>query len=106
MHGSLHGTVMPSVVVWLIYTHIMCMVTRVFDAGAAVLKQLSFKAAMKHKAVVAEVACNAKSRNFQPILGVLFDEVSRCVKHCGHYQHAPSTHVCIIGNIGTSSQGS
>ena len=48
-------------------------------AGAAVLKQLSFKGAMNHKALVAEVAGSARSQGKQPILGVLFDEVSRLV---------------------------
>ena len=47
--------------------------------AAAVLNQLSFIAAMKHKAVVAEVACGAASKGRSPILGVLFDEVSRSV---------------------------
>ena len=45
--------------------------------GAAVLRQLSFKTAMKHKLLVAEVACSAKSMDKWPILGVLFDEVCR-----------------------------
>ncbi len=47
--------------------------------GAAVIRQMSFRAAMKHKAVVAEVACGAASEGWSPILGVFFDEVSRRV---------------------------
>ena len=45
--------------------------------GAAAIKQMSFKAAMKHKGVVAEVACGAASKGQMPILAVLFDEVTR-----------------------------
>ena len=48
-------------------------------AGSAVIKQMNYKTSMRHKAVVIEVACNAKSSDRAPILGVLFDEVSRCV---------------------------
>ena len=39
---------------------------------------------MEHKAVVAEVACSAPSQGKTAILGVLFDEVSRCVTDCVH----------------------
>ena len=46
-------------------------------AGAAVLNQMSFRVAMKHKQLVAEVAGNAKEMDQSPMLGVLFDEVSR-----------------------------
>ena len=45
--------------------------------GAAVLKQLCFKKAMQHKALVAEVACDAKGKGMSPIMGVLFDELCR-----------------------------
>jgi len=38
---------------------------------------MDYKAAMKHKAVVAEVACTASATGQWSILGVLFDEVSR-----------------------------
>ena len=48
-------------------------------AGSAVIKQMNYKTSMRHKAVVIEVACNAKSNDRASILGVLFDEVSRCV---------------------------
>lgn len=64
-----------------------------YVAGAAVLKQLSFKNAMKHKAIVAEVACSAKSRGKLPILGVLFDEVSR--RGCLHCYLACFSGVCM-----------
>ena len=45
--------------------------------AAAVLNQTSFIAAMKHKTVVAEVACGAGAKGRSPILGVLYDEVCR-----------------------------
>ena len=44
---------------------------------AAVLGQLSFEAAMRHKACVAEVAFAAISSHKSPVFAVLFDEVSR-----------------------------
>ena len=51
---------------------------------AAVLGQMSFKAAMQHKACVAEVAFGAASSNKSTILAVLFDEVSRLTVCCVH----------------------
>lgn len=42
-------------------------------SGAAVIGQLSFKTAMKHKAVVVAVACSKT-----PLLGVFFDAACRC----------------------------
>lgn len=47
---------------------------------------------MTHKAIVAEVACSAKSKGKLPILGVLFDEVSR--RDCLHCYLASSV-VCV-----------
>ena len=49
------------------------------------LRQMSFKSAMKHKVLVAEVACDARSAGKLPILGVLYDEVSR---HRGVFSNA------------------
>jgi hypothetical protein len=49
----------------------------IWDSGAAICNQMSFSAAMKHKTVVSEIACGATSEGRTPILGVLFDEVSR-----------------------------
>lgn len=45
--------------------------------GAAAINQMDYKAALKHKAVVAEVACGAAATGQWSMLGVLFDEVSR-----------------------------
>lgn len=56
---------------------ICCVVAAYARAGAAILNQLQFKTAMKHKQLVAEVACTAKDKDKSPILGVLFDEVCR-----------------------------
>ena len=50
---------------------------RDYVEGAAAIHQMDYKAAMKHKAVVAEVACAAAATGQWSILGVLFDEVSR-----------------------------
>ncbi len=60
--------------------------------GAAVIGQMSFITAMKHKAIVTEVACSAMSKGKWSIMGVLFDEVSRfgvaselnIDSHCSH----------------------
>ena len=59
-------------------------------AGAAVVGQMSYYAAMTHKATVAEVAYGAVSEGKWSIFGVLFDEVSRyaqrnaCDRGIGH----------------------
>ncbi len=45
-----------------------------YSLAAAILKQLTFITAMKHKAVVTEVAASAKAEGRLPILGVFFDE--------------------------------
>ena len=47
--------------------------------AAAVLGQVSFKSAMKHKAIVAKVATGAAARGRSPLLGVLFDELENWV---------------------------
>ena len=39
---------------------------------------------MKHKAIVAEIACGAPSQGKTAILGVLFDEVTRLLTVCVH----------------------
>ena len=46
-------------------------------SGAAAIGQMGFDVAMKHKAMVAEVAYGAKAANKSSLLGVLFDEVCR-----------------------------
>ena len=50
--------------------------------AAAVLGQMCFKSAMKHKAIVAKVATGAAARGRSPLLGVLFDELARRVAQC------------------------
>lgn len=45
---------------------------------------MTFHAAMKHKAIVAEIACGAPSQGKTVILGVLFDEVTRLLTVCVH----------------------
>jgi hypothetical protein len=47
-------------------------------SAAAVLEQLSFKAAMQHKATVAKVATGLAAKGRSQLLGVLFDELARC----------------------------
>ena len=50
-----------------------------YALAAQVLGQMPYFTAMEHKANVLETACLAKDEGMTPILGVLFDEVSRCV---------------------------
>ena len=45
----------------------------------AVDHQLSFRQALVHKEVVVEIACSAKSAGRSDLLGVLYDELARCV---------------------------
>ena len=45
----------------------------------AVEHQLSFQQALVHKEVVVEIACSAKSAGRSDLLGVLYDELARCV---------------------------
>ena len=53
--------------------------------AAAVLKQLSFKQAMAHEEIVAEVACQAQhSGGRARSLGVIYDEVARTGSVCTH----------------------
>ena len=48
-----------------------------YALGAAMVEQLTFTDAMKHKAVVTEVACHAMKEGKRSLLGVLYDEVAR-----------------------------
>ena len=48
-----------------------------YAVAAAVLGQMSYAAAMSHKNLVHEVAVSAPAEGRKPLLGVLFDEVSR-----------------------------
>ncbi len=48
-----------------------------YSLAAAVLDQMAFCSAVEHKALVLEVAANAKAEGRSPILGVLFDEICR-----------------------------
>ena len=48
-----------------------------YAMAAAILRQMSFAAAMTHKGMVQEVAAGAAGEGRRPLLGVLFDEVSR-----------------------------
>ena len=45
----------------------------------AVDHQLSVQQALVHKEVVVEIACTAKSAGRSELLGVLYDELARCV---------------------------
>ena len=45
----------------------------------AVEHQLSVQQALVHKEVVVEIACTAKSAGRSDLLGVLYDELARCV---------------------------
>ena len=45
----------------------------------AVDHQLSVQQALVHKEVVVEIACTAKSAGRSDLLGVLYDELARCV---------------------------
>ena len=45
----------------------------------AVDHQLSFQQALVHKEVVVEIVCSAKSAGRSDLLGVLYDELARCV---------------------------
>ena len=48
-----------------------------YAMACEVVEQLSFRRAMEHKALVMQVAADAVAEDKHPILGVLFDEVSR-----------------------------
>ena len=50
-----------------------------YALAAAALEQVHFASAMLYKAVVLEVAANAVAERKSPLLGVLYDEVARCV---------------------------
>ena len=50
-----------------------------YAVAAAVVKQMAFSASMEHKSRVFETAVNAAGEDRLPLLGVLFDEVSRHV---------------------------
>ena len=71
--------------------------------AAAVLGQLSFKSAMKHKAIVAKVVTGASARGGSPLLGVLFDELARrvaqCILFCVNMCYDPA----LAGSIGKAN---
>jgi hypothetical protein len=71
--------------------------------AAAVLGQMSFKSAMKHKAIVAKVATGAAARGRSPLLGVLFDELARrvaqCILFCVNMCYDPA----LAGSIGKAN---
>ena len=46
----------------------------------AMVGQMDFADAMRHKSVVTEVACSALKEGKRSLLGVLYDEVARQVK--------------------------
>ena len=49
-----------------------------YALAAQVTGQLSFQGAMKHKNVVTEVANSAGAEGRTRMLGVMYDELSRC----------------------------
>ena len=58
-----------------------------FDAYAAIaacenVKQLRYDEAMRHRAVVVEVAALAHAEKRTPFLAVLYDELARHVQYC------------------------
>jgi hypothetical protein len=55
-----------------------------YSLAAAMLDQLTFVQTVQHKIVVTEVAALAHSEARLPLLGVLYDEISRCVVFHGH----------------------
>ena len=60
-----------------------CLLLVICLPAAAVLKQLSFKQAMAHEEIVAEVACQAQhSGGRARSLGVIYDEVARTGSVC------------------------
>ena len=60
-----------------------CLLLVICLPAAAVLKQLSFKQAMAHEEIVAEVACQAQhSGGRARSLGVIYDEVARTGSAC------------------------
>ena len=40
---------------------------------------MSFDVALKHKLIVMDIAVNAHAKKLTPLLGVLYDELVRCV---------------------------
>eukprot|EP00973_Karenia_brevis_P027297 3763641-Karenia_brevis.AAC.1 len=48
-----------------------------YAIAAAILGQLTYSAAVKHKLVVAEIATEAVAEGRRPILGVIYDEIAR-----------------------------
>ena len=90
--GSWRGTDTPSVRTLAAIWQMHCAPVSVLQ-GAAVLKQFSYKSAMKHKALVAEIACNAKTTGQLPILGVVYDEVCRYAFMCAVIAVSP---LCVM----------
>ena len=76
-----------------------------YAMACEVTKQLPFKAAMQHKALVVQVAADAVAEQKRPILGVLFDEVSRYSVAVA-WENLVLAVVCpsVAGGIGLSSQ--
>ena len=59
--------------------HVWCLAWDSYALAGAVLNQFTFQMAMKHKAVVMEIAVTAQAENRGPLLGMLYDEIARCV---------------------------
>ena len=59
--------------------HLWVLAWDAYAIAGTILGQFSFSAAMKHKAVVMEIAIHAKTQKRTPILGMLYDELARSV---------------------------
>ena len=77
-----------------------------YALAAQAVGQLEFGNAMAHKAIVQELACAAAAEGRKHPLGVIYDELARCVVRVARVRSFPSSLIRFSAKSGKTCQGS